>query len=64
MTRQVRKLPKGGLQPPQPSPLIRLCMDTEVRARPLVKQAVQEEENPSSLVSSGVETKEPSQGRP
>ena len=43
----------GGLQPPQPSPWIHLCMDTEVRARPLVTQAAQEEENPSSLVSSG-----------
>ena len=25
VARQVRKLPKGGLQPPQPSPWIRLC---------------------------------------
>jgi len=31
-------------------------MDTEVRARSLVTQAAQEEENPSSLVSPGVET--------
>ena len=40
----------GGLQPPQPSPGIRRCTDTEVRARPLVTQAAQEEENPSFLV--------------
>ena len=40
----------GGLQPPQPTPRIRRYTDTEVRARPLVTQAAQEEENPSFLV--------------
>ena len=53
---KLKNFPKWGLQPPQPSPWICLCMDTEVRARPLVTQAAQEEENPSSLVSLGVET--------
>ena len=47
---------RGGCNPLNPPPWIPFCMDTEVRARPLVIKPAQEEENPSCLVSSGVKS--------